>query len=273
MKTPLAKKKWAQHYLHDQKTVEMICSDFARQAEAIIEVGPGAGILTKRLAALSLPLLVVEKDRRFKEHLRTLLPDEKILWADALDVDWASLISRLTRPTLGRNGKVWLVSNLPYNISTVLFIKFLQVSAIEMMTLMFQREVGEKIVRLGPETKAMAMGSLMALGQTYFECRILAKVPPTAFSPPPKVDSLVVSFSRRKCPSVPLEKFSSFEAFLRQLFSQRRKQVVNVLKRHHPKEKKEKLEAILEKLKIDLAQRAETFDLGQVQQLYFKLWA
>ncbi|MCY4523215.1 MAG: 16S rRNA (adenine(1518)-N(6)/adenine(1519)-N(6))-dimethyltransferase RsmA [Halobacteriovoraceae bacterium] len=246
-----ANKKLGQHFLRNEKICSIICSDFAKKAQSIIEVGPGKGVLTKKLAFLNLPIRVIEKDHRFKEILNTILPEDKIIWDNALDVNLNQIFP---------DKQIWMVSNLPYNMATPLLIKFLKTSRITMMTLMFQKEVGIKIIK--------TMGSLMALCNNYFICRPLIEVKAKDFSPPPKVDSLVVSFERKKNPQIPLAEFKSFESFLRKLFSQRRKQVINTL---NPYYKKEKILKTLGDMQIDYKKRAETFDLDQIQQLYFKL--
>ena len=246
-----ANKKLGQHFLCNENAAILICSDFAKKAQSIIEVGPGRGILTKKLIALDLPVLAVEKDTFFKRHLCSLLKEDQIIWGDALKVDLDNIFP---------DKEKWLVSNLPYNTATPLLIKFLKVPNISMMTLMFQKEVGLKIVE--------TMGSLKALCNTYFHCRPLIEVPAKDFNPPPKVDSLVVSFERKKRPQIPLDQFNPFEKFLRMLFSKKRKQVFNVLKSHY---EKEVIEQVLQKMDVDHKIRAETFDLKLVQQLYSRL--
>ena len=243
-----ANKKLGQHFLRNEEIAHLICSDFAKTAQSIIEVGPGSGILTKKLIDLNLPMMVIEKDTYFKKFLYPLLPEDNIIWNDALKVDIDNLFS---------DKEKWLVSNLPYNTATPLLIKFIKVPKISTMTLMFQKEVGLKITKI--------MGSLMALCNTYFDCYPLVNALAKDFTPPPRVDSLVVSFKRKKNPSIPLEEFASFEKFLRRLFSQRRKQVFNVLKAYYPKEN---ILKVLEREGVDRKKRAETFDLKLIQQLY-----
>jgi len=162
--------------------------------------------------------------------------------------------------------KIWLVSNLPYNVGSPLFVKFLQVAAIDQMTLMFQAEVADKIVPF--KTLKNEMNSLMALGQNYFETQLLLKVPPGHFSPPPKVDSAVITLKRRLNPAVPLKEFKSYEKFLRLAFSQKRKQLMGILKAQY---KKEQLEATFSKLQLLNTVRAEALSLEQVQQMYLLL--
>ena len=244
------RKKLGQHFLKNQNIVDLICSNLKEDVEIIIEVGPGKGILTRRLISTNLPVIPIEKDTRFEKYLAPV--SNQIIWNDALKVDMEQICN-------SRN--TWLVSNLPYNMATVLLIKFLKIPCITYMTLMVQKEVGFKIVK--------QMGSLMTLCQTYFQCEALAEISPENFSPPPKVDSLLIGFQRKTDPVISLNELSHLESFSRILFSKKRKQVWNVLKGHYPEKT---IERVLDKLHIDKRERAESFDLNQVQQLYCQIW-
>jgi 16S rRNA (adenine1518-N6/adenine1519-N6)-dimethyltransferase len=109
------------------------------------------------------------------------------------------------------------------------------------------------------------MGSLMALTLNYFDSDILCHVPPGAFLPPPKVESLVLSLKRKKDPVIPLSDFTRYEKFLRILFSNKRKQLGKVLKSSY---EQEKLEKALKECQIERTLRAETLALTQVQELF-----
>lgn len=259
MKTPRADKDLGQHFLKDKKVIEGICADVPAEATAIIEVGPGPATLTQTLATLEKRFFVVEKDQRFEEKLLECLSQEQINFADALEFDLDAFIDE---KELGN--KVSLVSNLPYNVSTPLLVKFLQVEDIAFMTLMFQKEVAEKVY----SREKNSMSSLMALTQNYFECRFLLKVLPGAFLPPPRVDSAVLSFKRKPVPAIPLAEFDAYETFLRKLFSQRRKQMGGVLRGHYEAPVVDKA---LQECGLSGTLRAETLQLEQVQLLYKKL--
>lgn len=259
MKTPRADKDLGQHFLKDKKVIEGICHDVPTEATAIIEVGPGPATLTQTLCTLGKKFFVIEKDRRFEEKLRECLTEEQIQFTDALAFDLDAFIDE---KELGN--KISLVSNLPYNISTPLLVKFLQVEDIAFMTLMFQREVAEKVFNHDKNS----MSSLMALTQNYFECRPLLKVPPGAFLPPPRVDSSVLSFKRKINPEIQLNEFLIYEKFLRKLFSHRRKQIAGILRQHYDTNAVDK--ALLD-CQIAGTIRAEALQLSQVQLLYKKL--
>lgn len=260
---PLANKALGQHFLRDSTVIDRICSDFKGEAEAVLEIGPGPGILTEFLALRStsegIPYHVIEKDDRFPPYLLQFIRDEQITMTDALAVH----LSAFFKEKKIDDKKIWLVSNLPYNISTPLLINFLQATEIKYMTLMFQKEVADKVFPFS--TTKNFMGSLLALTQTYFDCALLCKVPPGAFNPPPKVDSAVLTMVRKETPLVPLSEFHALEKFLRLLFSQKRKQLGGLLKSSFPMPL---LEESFNKLGIPLTIRAEALELNQVIELY-----
>ena len=256
---PKANKELGQHFLKDKKVIQTITHDFHDLCDVIVEVGPGPAILSKSLASHRKPYFIIEKDLRFKEQLATILPSENMFFQDALEFDWKQFIKIHAL----ENKKIWLVSNLPYNVSSPLFLGFIQIPQITFMTLMFQKEVGEKTY-LRPNEKNQ-MSSLLSLSLNYFESRLLLKVLPGAFNPPPKVDSVVVSYKRLLGPRVDLADFSIYEHFLRILFQFRRKQLGSVLKSYIPNQKKDEF---FTQANIQSTVRAETLTLDEVFALY-----
>lgn len=172
-----ANKHLGQHFLTDPSVVQAIAQNHSERARAILEVGPGLGVLTSPLSRLGRPFKVVERDPRFAAPLLKWLPRQDIVVADALKFNWEAAFKQWRWP------KLWLVSNLPYNASAPLLAQFLQCPSIQFMTLMFQREVARKICAFEPRPNGM--NSLMALTQNYFEVRLLKNVPPGAFRPAP----------------------------------------------------------------------------------------
>jgi 16S rRNA (adenine1518-N6/adenine1519-N6)-dimethyltransferase len=258
-KLPYANKDLGQHFLRDQGVISAITDDIHDECEAIIEVGPGPAILTEILSLKERPLFLIEKDLRFKEYYEPLIPMEQVYFGDGLEVELPSQCEQWGI----QDKNIWLVSNLPYNVSVPLTLKFTLFDSIKRMTLMYQKEVAEKIFATNP--KKIKMGSLMALTQTYFDVSFLKKVPPGAFVPPPKVESAVLTFERKSDPTVPLSEFKAFEAFLRTLFLHKRKQIGNLLKGKYSKE-------VLDEALAGIGQtsqcRAEGLDLSQIQALY-----
>ncbi len=258
-KLPKANKELGQHFLRDQTVISKITSDWADQAEVIVEVGPGPAVLTELLAKNKKPLYLIEKDMRFKERLEEFLSSpEKLYLMDALKFDWNVFLKENEL----QNKKIWLVSNLPYNVGTLLFVQFLEISQIKYMTLMFQKEVGDKTY-LGHGKNQM--NGLLALSLNYFNSKRLIKVPPGCFTPPPKVDSVVVSYSRNDSPEISIENFNRLNKFTRLLFSQRRKQMASVLKQSY---KKENIQQACQMAEIAETARAETLNFEQVIRLF-----
>tara|TARA_B100000886_G_C20399492_1_gene481895 strand:+ start:431 stop:1231 length:801 start_codon:yes stop_codon:yes gene_type:complete len=264
MTKPKANKKLGQHYLNNQKTIDKICNDFAGQYDLILEIGPGPATLTNLLSTKNKKLILIEKDERFIDALSSIQPMPTILNVDALDCDINSVLTEAGNPN------TWLVSNLPYNVGTPIMIKYMQIPQIKFLTLMFQKEVAQKIYLplFGEKRKCKEMNSLHALINNFFKIRLLTKVPPGQFSPPPKVDSAVLSLEREDNPTIGWQDFTKYENFLRKLFSNRRKQIGSVLKNFYAKD------LMIEKLKeveIDYTRRSETLSFEEVIQIYKKL--
>jgi len=157
---------------------------------------------------------------------------------------------------------IWLVSNLPYNISVPLTLAFLKIPVITHMTLMYQKEVAQKIF---PNDPRNAMGSLHVLCSSQFQIKHVVYAPPGAFIPPPKVDSQVLGFKRKSRPEIELSQFDEFEKFLRLVFAQRRKQLGGILKNEWgPERTQERLEAA----GINPQIRAEALTYEQVLKLF-----
>lgn len=255
---PRPNKELGQHFLTDRKIIESIVTDYKSGYDTILEIGPGPAVLSRDLSSNNIPYYAIEMDDRFIEDLKELTPSENIYNEDALKFNWDAFIS--SHPDIS---KIWLVSNLPYNISSRLLTSFISVPNIDKMTLMFQKEVGEKTFQ---RDKKNTMSSLFALTNTFFKTRLVCKVLPGAFSPPPKVDSVVASYERIENPSIDLSDLLKFEKYLRCLFKQKRKQIKVNLKVAYGNH----LEALAES-NIEPTLRAETLSLEQVQTLYKNL--
>lgn len=182
-----AKKAFGQHFLLDLNLTAKIASlAGGLEGRHAIEVGPGPGGLTRAILAEGANLTVVEKDRRFipaLEELQATYPDCLVIReADALEVSETDLLPE---------GDRVILSNLPYNVGTLLLLKWLQAEPAwwSCAVLMFQREVADRVVA-APGSKAY--GRLAVISQSRCTTRLALKVPAAAFTPPPKVDSAVV---------------------------------------------------------------------------------
>jgi len=252
-KNPKADKSLGQHYLKDKTIITKIMEDAPSDYDLIVEVGPGPATLTSGLNEFKKDLYLIEMDNRFDPYFENLENIKKVFYEDALHFDWESFCE--THP-----GKIWLVSNLPYNISSQLFLSFLKVPAINHMTLMYQKEVGEKTVNRSDAKNQM--GSLLSLSLSFMDPKLLCKVAPGAFNPPPKVDSVVVSYERLSSSHIELSEFKQFEKFIRLLFSNKRKQLGRVLKAETELTQK------LKDQEFELTRRAETLQFQEVLDIY-----
>ena len=180
-----------------------------------VEIGPGPGGLTRALLDEGAARIVaIERDPRCLAalgELATRYPGRlEIVDGDALTLDPAALAPAPRR----------IVANLPYNIATALLLKWLdRVDGYESLTLMFQREVAERLVAA---PRSAAYGRLSVLVQWLCTARILFEVPPRAFTPPPKVVSSVVRLVPRAAPLAPADK-ATLERVTAAAFGQRRK--------------------------------------------------
>jgi 16S rRNA (adenine1518-N6/adenine1519-N6)-dimethyltransferase len=223
----MAKKSLGQNFLFDLNLTSRIARSAGPLEEAtVIEVGPGPGGLTRAiLAAGAEKVIAIERDTRclpalaeIAEHYPGRL---EVVEADALEFD--------PRPLVG-DGLVRIIANLPYNVGTALLTGWLTGEAWPpwwaSLTLMFQREVAERIV--ADESDPKNYGRLGVLCGWRAESRILFDVPPSAFVPPPKITSSVVHLTPRANP-LPC-RLGALEAVTRAAFGQRRKMLRQSLK-------------------------------------------
>ena len=208
-------KRYGQHFLTDPRLIARIATAAGDLSKGtVIEIGPGPGGLTRALLAAGAPHVVaVEFDPRCLsalEELAAAFPGRlEIIAADALQFDAAEVGSAPRK----------IVANLPYNISTALLTKWLaRASAFESLTLMFQKEVAERLTAV-PRTKAY--GRLSVLTQALCRVRKDFDLAPGAFHPPPKVTSSVVTLVPFETPLVCALK--TMEACTAAAFGQRRK--------------------------------------------------
>jgi len=255
-KFPMANKSFGQHFLNSPTVINKITSPLPEGVDCIVEIGPGPAVLTPHLAKYGKPLFVIEMDERFVELLAPVVGAENIYRQDALEFDWQKFLSEKGFKS------IWLVSNLPYNVSVPLTLSFLRIPEITHMTLMYQKEVAQKIL---PNDPRNAMGSLHSMCLSQFELKHVVYAPPGAFVPPPKVDSQVLGFKRKATPEIPLSDIDAFESYLRLAFGQRRKQLGGILKGEWGAEKTTEK---LSKAGIDPQVRAEALTFEQVLKLF-----
>ena len=249
-----ASKALGQNFLFDGQLLARIAAIPGGLTDAeVLEVGPGPGGLTRALLAAGARVVAIERDRRCLPALAELgeaYPGKlEVIEGDALEVDAAARFS----------GRPHIVSNLPYNVGTALLVRWLSADWQpwwQSLTLMFQREVAERIVAA---TDSDAYGRLAVLAQWRSTPRIAMNVHRSAFTPPPKVMSAVVHI----VPGAPPDgvAFTTLERVTAAAFGQRRKML-----RQSLKSVPGALDA-LERVGIDPARRAETVSVAEFVEL------
>ncbi len=187
----------------------------------VLEIGPGPGALTRRIAPHVRRLVAVETDAELVRRLSAEFaaqPHVEIHHADATKLDWK---------TLGPFNKA--VANLPYSVSTPITFRLLP-EAWTLAVLMYQDEFARRLVA---EVGQNAYGRLSAARAYYATAEMVETVPPTAFQPPPKVRSAVVRLRRHRAPPFEVADEAAYLELLRIVFSTRRKTLRSTLRHQH----------------------------------------
>ncbi len=216
-----ARKRFGQNFLNDEYIIDGIVSAISpRPGQNIVEIGPGLGALTEPVGKMVDKLSVIELDRDLAERLRQhpeLKEKLTIYEGDAMQFDFKELV----KP----NNKLRIFGNLPYNISTpLMFHLFEFYQDIQDMHFMLQKEVVNRLAA-GPGSKAY--GRLTVMAQYFCKVTPVLEVPPTAFVPPPKVDSAVVRLTPYDELPYPTTSLKWLERVCREGFNQRRKTIRN----------------------------------------------
>ncbi len=217
------RKRFGQHFLDDSQIIQRIVHAIAPSpAERIVEIGPGQGALTFPLLRSAGALTAIELDRDLVEPLRNRARDFgkiEVICADALNVDFTELAG---------GDAIRLVGNLPYNISTPILFHCLQhAPVIKDMHFMLQKEV---VDRMAAAPGSKVYGRLSVMLQLRCQVEPLFDVPPSAFRPPPKVDSSMVRLTPLQGHTLPEVDFHMLEHLVRAAFGQRRKTLSNALR-------------------------------------------
>jgi 16S rRNA (adenine1518-N6/adenine1519-N6)-dimethyltransferase len=212
----VARKRFGQHFLTDRAVIDAIVDAIdPKPDDALVEIGPGLGAMTDPLVARNAKLTVIELDRDLAERLRRR-PELDVIEADVLEVDFAALARR-------RGQRLRIVGNLPYNISTPILFHLLGASAeVVDQHFMLQKEV---VDRMAAAPGSKDYGRLSVMLQWRYAIESVLDVPPTAFDPPPRVDSAVVRM--RPLPLLPAVDAALLEGLVRVALSQRRQQLRN----------------------------------------------
>ena len=222
------RKGLGQNFLQDAAALDNIIQAASLTPDSgALEIGPGIGVLTARLAEASKKTVTIEIDTNLLEVLdETLAPYEniKIINADVMKVDLAALIAE----EFSDCASVSIVANLPYYITTPILTRLLEDPALHVkdIVVMVQKEVAQRLCAR-PKTKSYSALSVLVAYHSVPE--IVTVVPASSFVPPPKVDSAVVKLAMRTTPPIqPLSEKAFFKT-VRAAFGQRRKTLINAL--------------------------------------------
>jgi 16S rRNA (adenine1518-N6/adenine1519-N6)-dimethyltransferase len=252
VRQPRLKKALGQHHLIDGALCRPLVDFLAPDGRRVLEIGPGGGVLTAELLAAGARVLGWELDPDWAAVLRRRFPGRlALVVGDALELAW----DRLPAPTL-------VTGNLPYNVATAILEDLLPHHArVPKAAFLVQKEVADRIVAT-PRTPAY--GSFSVIVAAYAKPRLLGKVRPGSFRPPPKVDSAFVGLDLQP-PPLPQEEMSAFVALVRLAFAQRRKTLRNALAAGWGRER---AEAVLAAAGIPERARAEELGLGEFLGIY-----
>lgn len=259
---PRPKKSFGQNFLSDPAILnKIVAAGAVKPDDQVLEVGPGRGALTRLLAAAAGQVIAVELDGELLPILRQEFQpggSVTVVAGDILQIDLEALL------TTSGTQRWKVIANLPYYISTQVLFQFLDHRHLfSRMVLMLQREVGERLAA-GPGSKTY--GALSVLCQLHFMVKNEFIVRPGAFFPPPKVDSVVVSFIPRAEPVAEVGDEQVFRLVVKAAFSQRRKTLFNCLKSGLPLATAD-IQAVLADTAIDGQRRAETLSVVEFATL------
>ena len=260
MQNRMAKKKWGQNFLIDQKVVETIVQAAdVKNEESILEIGPGLGTLTRALLERNSHVTAVEIDPELCVKLRQRFVKEERFTLCEMDV--MELAPEALANLIPASGKV--VANLPYNIATSLILTILPVrKAWQSLTLMVQFEVAERICATPESGKSYSPLSLV--GELGFEKKIIKIVHPESFRPAPKVDSAVIQLIPRNSRLTP-ENEKRFLRWSQLFFQQRRKTLMNGIRQHYPEWYQNCGDSLRDKFEL---RRPETLDFNEWMKLF-----
>lgn len=246
------KKKFGQNFIVDENIINNIIEKSKVDSDTlVIEIGPGAGSLTYKLALIAKQVLCYEIDTTLKNVLEENLSglnNIDIIYQDFLDADVLSDLKKYTYK------KIYVVANLPYYITTPIIMKLINDKIpVDKIVVMVQKEVGDRF-KAKPGSKDY--NSLTVFLNCYFEVSKLMDVSRNVFLPKPNVDSIIVEF-RKKDQEIVVKNKELFFKLVKDSFVQKRKNIRNNLK-NYPLDK---IEKVLARHNMDLNIRAEVLPL------------
>jgi 16S rRNA (adenine1518-N6/adenine1519-N6)-dimethyltransferase len=253
-----AKKRYGQHFLQPAWADKLVAAIDPNPDDSFLEIGPGPGALTLRLAPRVASLTAIELDPEMVALLQPKVPSNvTLVQGDFLEFDLE---------TLPPDHRFRVAGNLPYNVSSPILFSLLaahrRLGTLTDATLMLQREVAERI-HARPGTRDYGVLSIFV--QLHADVRPLLSLPPGAFRPAPKVHSTVVRL-RFRPPAVAVPDEAAFEAMVRTMFMQRRKTLLNAL-RPYAAARDRDVRLALTSAAIDPLRRPETLQLTELARL------
>jgi len=257
----IPKKGWGQHFLIDRNILnKVIRTAQVEKGDVVLEVGPGLGEMTLALACHAKHVIAVEIDPKLVEVLKKKLadhPNVDVVKGDILTINFRKI-------DFLEGQKIKVVANLPYQISTPLIFHFIELKEFfSTLTLMLQKEVAERMVA-PPSQKEY--GPLSIFIQIFSDVSIRFFIKPSAFFPPPKVESAVVHMVWKEKPIMDLKDEEWFKRIVKGCFSYRRKMLINALK-HSGISLPLNIEKRMEKIGIDPQRRPETLTIQEFVNL------
>ena len=254
---PPVLKRFGQHFLNDRKALDDIAdAALAGKNDVVIEVGPGRGALTEKLLERAGRVIAVEIDHQLAALLAKRYagdPRLTLVEGDFLEVR----LTDLAKPPFV------VVGNVPYYITTPILFHSLEPPFPLRCVFLLQQEVANRIVS-NPGSREY--GALSVNVQAVAHAEIVRRVPASAFTPSPKVDSAVVRITPRSDPLLPEEEMEGFRGFVFAVFGMRRKQIANIL-RSVRRLSPEEVDRILGITGIDSRARPETLRPDQFVEL------
>lgn len=263
------RKKYGQNFLIDNSILDKIveAADISSE-DCVLEIGPGIGTMTQRLAEEAGEVVAVEIDKNLIPILEETLADYDnitVLNEDILKVDIHEIVAQHG----GQPLKV--VANLPYYITTPIILTLFESHVpLQSVTIMVQKEVADRM-RVGPGTKEY--GALSLAVQYYAKPEIITRVPSTCFMPRPNVDSTVIRLTRYENPPVKTQNEAWLFAVIRASFNQRRKTLANGLSNAgNLCVSRQQVEDTLAQMGLSRTVRGEALTLEQFAELSDRLY-
>lgn len=261
------RKRFGQHFLEPAWVRKLVDLVNPQSEQQVVEIGPGRGALTMPLAARAGRVLAIEVDRDLAAALQTKASGNvQVITGDVLKIDLATVIGTWVGGPLGPDTAVRIVGNLPYNISSPILFRLLDLASdtggVLDAILMLQREVADRLLA---SSGGKEYGVLTVLTAIHADITRLLNLPPGAFRPAPKVHSTVVRLRFRPSP-VAITSVDLLTAVVRTAFGQRRKTLANGLAGFGVDQGIPAAEA-LTRAGIDPKRRPETLDLAEFARL------